>query len=233
MGNVLKHWVLLLTWTFNDYHCVGVCFPPRWCYTWFKIHNTQDAYKFMIPSTLINTTWEGLCATRSSAWASRDPSLATNSLPRPMGRGSWASGGNQWPATSTQVGDCRTGIRTQSSCLQSSLPLLSTAPHQEVGCAAQGSAGQSQGSVNVFPDFRLHGNGFAAIWQEEPQGTSQPRPRPPCSFPRKLNASYWLDFRDRGGTGHSSPLFFLLSYLFHHASTFVRILFCTFSVEIP
>lgn len=86
MGNVLKHWVLLLTWTFNDYHCVGVCFPPRWCYTWFKIHNTQDAYKFMIPSTLINTTWEGLCATRSSAWASRDPSLATNSLPRPMGR---------------------------------------------------------------------------------------------------------------------------------------------------
>lgn len=93
MGNVLKYWVLLLTWTFNDYHCVGVCFPPRWCYTWFKIHNTQDAYKFMIPSTLINTTWEGLCATRSSAWASRDPSLATNSLPRPMGRGSWASGG--------------------------------------------------------------------------------------------------------------------------------------------
>lgn len=104
--------MLLLTWTFNDYHCVGVCFPPGRCSTWFKIHNTQDAYKLMILSTLINmATREGLCATRISARASCESPHWLFTTACEEGKLSIRRG--QWPATSTQVRGCRTGIRTQ------------------------------------------------------------------------------------------------------------------------
>ena len=173
-------------------HCVGVCFPAKWCSTWYKICNTRCLQACSTEHTNTYGHMEGLlCGSRNSAGASH------TDFSQSPGRGNsiW---NRKWSAACIQMGGGRPKIWTQvflppRRCSQP-LPSTASISNWEAGYMSRG-AGQSWVSTcTSFPQFFP----LSKKSHKEPDNPGRGRP----TLPRKPLRVSFAGWQARRWHGH-------------------------------